>query len=91
MLEQSRNGRAKGAKTSEKDAEDALQKSLELARGQGARKWELRSSVSLARLYQHQKKKKDARQLLSNVYGRFKEGLDTRDLRDAKALLDEVT
>ncbi|HLX37919.1 MAG TPA: hypothetical protein VKR29_08960, partial [Candidatus Binataceae bacterium] len=91
MLEQNRNGRAKGAKTSEKDAEDALQKSLELARGQGARKWELRSSVSLARLYQHQKKKKDARQLLSNVYGRFKEGLDTRDLSDAKALLDEVT
>ena len=92
MLAQHRNGRgAKGAKNSEKDAEESLLKSIELARSQGAAKWELRSAVSLATLYQHQKKKKEARQLLSNVYGRFKEGFETRDLLAAKELLAELS
>jgi len=51
-LEQHRNGRgAKGSRTSEKDAEENFLKSIELARSQGARKWELRTTVSLARLY----------------------------------------
>jgi tetratricopeptide (TPR) repeat protein len=92
MLEQHRSGRsAKGAKTSEKDAEEIFLKSIDLARSQDARKWELRSAVSLARLYQQHKKKKEARQLLSNAYSRFKEGFETRDLLDAKALLDELS
>ncbi len=88
-LAQHRNGR--GAKTSEKDAEESLLKSIELARSQSAAKWELRSAVSLATLYQHQKKKKEARQLLSNAYGRFKEGFETRDLLVAKELLADLT
>jgi predicted ATPase len=92
VLEQHRNGRsAKGGKTSEKDAEESLIKSIELAHSQGARKWELRSTLSLARMYQHQKKKKEARELLAKSYGHFKEGFDTRDLLDAKALLDELS
>ncbi len=92
LLEQHRSARgAKGAKTSEKDAEESLVKSIELAHSQGAAKWELRAAVSLAKLYQHQKKKKEARQVLSNAYGRFKEGFETRDLRIAKELLDELT
>jgi DNA-binding winged helix-turn-helix (wHTH) protein/tetratricopeptide (TPR) repeat protein len=92
LLEQHRSARgAKGAKTSEKDAEESLVKSIELAHSQGASKWALRAAVSLAKLYQHQKKKKEARQVLSNAYGRFKEGFETRDLRIAKELLDELT
>jgi hypothetical protein len=92
MLAQHRNGRgAKGAKSNEKDAEETLVKSIELAHSQGAAKWELRSTLSLATLYQHQKKKKEARQLLSNVYGHFKEGFETRDLLAAKELLAELS
>ncbi len=92
LLQQHRNGRgAKGAKTSEKDAEESLLKSIELAHSQGAKKWQLRAAVSLARMYRHQKKKKEARQLLSNAYGQFKEGFGTRDLLDAKELLDELS
>ena len=92
LLERHRHGRAaKGAKTSEKEAEESLLKSIEIAQSQGARKWELRATVSLAKLYQHQKKKKEARQLLSNAYGRFREGFDTPDLVAAKELLDGLT
>ena len=46
--------------------------------------------MSLARLYQHQKKKKEARELVSNALGRFKEGFETRDLVAAKELIDEL-
>lgn len=91
-LEQHRNGHsAKGSKTNEKDAEENFLKSIELARLQGARKWELRTSVSLARLYQHQKKKKEARELVSNALGRFKEGFETKDLLAAKELIDALS
>lgn len=92
ILEQRRNGRgAKGSKTSEKDAEESFLQSIELAHSHDAKKWELRAAVSLATLYQHQKKKKEARQVLSNAYGRFREGFETRDLAAAKELLDELS
>jgi predicted ATPase len=64
--------------------------SLDWARRQQAKSWELRTSTSLARLWQSQGKRQDAYELLAPVYGWFTEGFDTRDLQDAKALLDEL-
>jgi predicted ATPase len=52
--------------------------------------WELRASRSLARLWRDQGKVSEARELLASVYGWFTEGFDTRDLKEAKALLEEL-
>jgi predicted ATPase len=52
-----------------------------------AKSWELRAAISLARLWQRQGKRADARALLAEVYGWFTEGFDTADLQEAKALL----
>jgi predicted ATPase len=52
--------------------------------------WELRAAVSLARLWREQGRRAEARDLLAPVYGWFTEGFDTADLKDAKALLDEL-
>jgi predicted ATPase len=71
-------------------AEACFQQAREVARRQGAKWWELRTSVSLARLWQKQGKKDEARKLLTPIYGWFTEGFDTADLKDAKALLDEL-
>ena len=57
---------------------------------QAAKSLELRATVSLARLWQSQGKSDEARQLLSEVYSWFTEGFDTVDLKEAKALLDEL-
>ena len=64
--------------------------SLEWARQQQAKSWELRASMSLARLWRDQGKVQQARELLAPVCGWFTEGFDTRDLKDAKALLKEL-
>jgi tetratricopeptide (TPR) repeat protein len=64
--------------------------SLDWARRQQAKMWELRTSTSLARLWQSQGKRHDAYELLAPVYGWFTEGFDTKDLQDAKALLAEL-
>jgi predicted ATPase len=64
--------------------------SLDWARRQQAKSWELRTSTSLARLWQSQGKRRDAYELLAPVYGWFTEGFDTKDLLEAKALLDEM-
>ena len=64
--------------------------SLDWARRQQAKMWELRTSTSLARLWQSQGKRQDAYELLAPVYGWFTEGFDTKDLQDAKALLEEL-
>ena len=64
--------------------------SLDWARRQQAKSWELRTSTSLARLWQSQGKLRDAYELLAPVYGWFTEGFDTKDLKDARALLDEL-
>ena len=64
--------------------------SLDCARRQQAKMWELRTSTSLARLWQSQGKRQDAYELLAPVYGWFTEGFDTKDLLDAKALLAEL-
>jgi predicted ATPase len=71
-------------------AERCLVEALETARCQQAKMWELRAAVSLARLLRDQAKRVEARDLLAPVYGWFTEGFDTADLKDAKALLDEL-
>jgi len=68
-------------------AENSYRRALEVARRQSARFWELRAALDLARLWRDQGKRTEARDLLSPIYGWFTEGFDTRDLKDAKALL----
>ncbi len=72
------------------EAEGCFHQAIDVAHRQGARSFELRAESSLARLWQRQGKTAEARQALSKVYGDFAEGFDTADLRDAKALLDEL-
>ena len=72
------------------EAEASFQDAIEVARRQSAKSWELRSTTSLALLWQRQGQTGKARQLLSEVYGWFTEGFDTRDLQEAKQLLDEL-
>ena len=71
-------------------AEEAFSKSLDIARAQQARGWELRTATSYARLMQAQGRTQAARALLQPIYGWFTEGFDTRDLMDAKKLLGEL-
>jgi predicted ATPase len=73
-----------------KGSERCCTASLDWARQQQAKSWELRASMSLARLWRDQGKPQQARELLAPVYGWFTEGFDTRDLKEAKALLDEL-
>ena len=73
------------------DAEARDQEGLEIARAQSAKTCELRAATCLARLWQSQSKTTEARDLLAPVYGWFTEGFDTADLKEAKALLDELT
>jgi len=63
---------------------------ITLAQEQGAKLFELRATASLARLWQSQDKTKEARELLAPVYDWFTEGFDTKDLKEAKALLEEL-
>jgi predicted ATPase len=71
-------------------AEAYFERALAVARAQQAKSWELRAAMSLARLWRDQSKRDAARDLLAPVYGWFTEGLDTLDLKEAKALLDEL-
>jgi predicted ATPase len=64
--------------------------SLDWARQQQAKSWELRTSTSLARLWQSQGKRKEARDLLAPIYSWFTEGFNTKDLKEAKMLIDEL-
>ena len=72
------------------DAETCFHQAISIAQNQSAKSWELRASTSLARLWQSQRKRDEARELLGGVYGWFTEGFDTADLIDAKALLVEL-
>jgi len=74
----------------ESSAEKHFDRALAVARQQQAKSWELRAAMSLARLWRDQRKAQQARELLASVYGWFTEGFDTLDLKDAKALLDEL-
>jgi predicted ATPase len=71
-------------------AEDSFRTALAIAREQGTRGYELRAAVSLARLRRDHGRHAEARDLLAPVYGWFTEGFDTPDLKEAKALLDEL-
>jgi predicted ATPase len=73
------------------EAETCFQHALDIARSQQAKSFELRTATSLARLWHQQGKRQEAHDLLAPVYNWFTEGFDTADLKDAKALLDELS
>jgi predicted ATPase len=73
------------------DAEACFRQALEIARRQQTKSLELRAAMSLSRLWQHQGKHDEARDLLAPIYGWFTEGFDTTDLQEAKALLEELS
>jgi predicted ATPase len=75
----------------EKEAEQCFGKAIEIARRQQAKSLELRAVISLSRLWQQQGRKDEARQMLAEIYGWFTEGFDTKDLQEAKALLDTLS
>jgi predicted ATPase len=80
-------------KSLEPDAATAVayfEHALTVARQQQAKSWELRAAMSMARLWRDQGKRDEARDLLAPIYGWFTEGFDTRDLKEAKALLEEL-
>jgi predicted ATPase len=72
------------------EAETCLRKAIAVAQGQGAKLWELRATMSLAQLWRDQGRRAEAHDLLAPVFGWFTEGFDTADLKEARALLDEL-
>jgi predicted ATPase len=70
------------------EADACFHRALEIARKQEARSWELRAAMSLVRLWQGRERHADARRVLSGVYATFTEGFDTKDLEDARSLLE---
>jgi class 3 adenylate cyclase/tetratricopeptide (TPR) repeat protein len=78
------------ARSANDDAETSYRRALEIARSQHAKLWEMRAATSLSRLWRDQGKRHEARDVLAPVYNWFTEGLDTPDLVDAKALLDQL-
>jgi predicted ATPase len=74
----------------EKKAEEHFAYALAVARQQQAKSWELRAAMSLARLWRAQGKVQQGHELLAQIYGWFTESFDTRDLKEAKALLEEL-
>jgi len=73
------------------EAEAYFERALAVAREQQAKSWELRAAMSMARLWRDQGKPQQARELLAPVYDWFTEGFDTRDLKEAKALLEQLS
>ncbi|MFZ1120262.1 MAG: hypothetical protein WCA59_14865 [Candidatus Binataceae bacterium] len=73
------------------EAERYLRAAIDVARGQEAKRWELRATTDLARLLAKQGRRDEARAILAEIYGCFTEGFDTVDLKDAKMLLDELS
>jgi len=71
-------------------AEADFREAIVLARGMEAKAWELRATISLARLLDRQGRRDEARTKLADIYNWFTEGFDTADLKDAKALLDDL-
>jgi len=72
-------------------AEQDFREAIEAAQRMSAKLWELRATTSLARLLNGQGRRKEARTMLAEIYGWFTEGFDTADLKDAKALLEELS
>ena len=78
-------------KDNQQEAESCFQNALDVSRRQQTKSFELRASVSLGRLWKSQGKKEEARDLLAEIYDWFTEGFDTADLREARALLEELS
>jgi predicted ATPase len=72
------------------EAQNCFERAIEIARKQSAKSWELRATMSLARLLNEQGRRDEAHARLSEIYDWFTEGFDTADLKDAKALLEEL-
>jgi predicted ATPase len=79
------------ASNTEAEAEHCFQQAIDIARRQKAKSWELRAATSLARVWQRQGKTAAARHVLAETYGWFTEGFGTADVKDAKALLADLT
>lgn len=79
------------ASNAQPEAESCYHQAIEIARQQNAKSWELRAATSLARLWQRQGRTAPARQMLAETYGWFTEGFGTADLKDAKALLENLS
>jgi predicted ATPase/class 3 adenylate cyclase len=77
--------------SSSREVEACFQKAIVVACQQQAKSWELRAATSLARLWQQQGKQKEAHGMLSEIYNWFTEGFDTKDLQDAKRLIEELS
>jgi predicted ATPase len=73
------------------EAEKCFRHAVKIARNQNAKSWELRARTSLARLLDKTRRRDEARTLLADICAWFTEGFDTADLKDAKALLDELS
>jgi predicted ATPase len=72
------------------EAESCFREAIKIAQRQQAKSWELRATMSLARLLAKARRRDEARAMLADIYHWFTEGFDTADLKDAKALLDEL-
>jgi predicted ATPase len=79
-----------GSPDAQAEAEDCFRHAMDCARRQGAKSFELTAALSLSRLWRAQGKHDGARALLAEIYGWFTEGFETRDLKEAKALLEEL-
>ena len=90
-LSHGRGNRVPGAELDAAKAQAYFERALSVARAQHAKSWELRAAMSLARLWRDQGKPQQALELLAPIYGWFTEGFDTRDLKEAKALLKSLT
>jgi predicted ATPase len=75
---------------STQEAEACFRKAIEISQRQQAKSLELRAVMSLSRLWQQQGKQKQAHKVLSEIYNRFTEGFDTKDLQEAKGLIDSL-
>jgi predicted ATPase len=73
------------------EAERSFREAIAVASRQKAKSWELAATISLARLLRDQGKREEARTMLADIYNGFTEGFDTADLKDAKALLEELS
>ncbi len=71
-------------------AEGSFRTAIDASPSERAKSWELRAAMSLARLLDTQGRRGEARTMLADIYNWFTEGFDTRDLKDAKALLEEL-
>ena len=84
-------GELLGTRDRDAQAEQSFRTAIRVAQGQGAKSFQLRATTSLARLLAKQGRRDEARTMLAEIYGWFTEGFDTADLKEAKALLDELS